>query len=81
MFKIAFLHVTIAIYDVTLMAGTAYDFFRRHFGWKVFVIPLPYRTFKEKMKIQRPHPFKLGFGFTTTCIMIVYKNVMKYETN
>ena len=61
--------------------GMAYEFFRRYFGWKVFEIRLLYRTFKEKSKIQRHHPFKLGFGFTTTRIMIVYENVMKYGTN
>ena len=52
-------------------------FFRRHFGLKVFVIHLLYRTFKEKLKIQGHHPFKVGFGFTITCIMIVYENVIK----
>ena len=53
------------------MVGTACDFFRRHLGWKVFVIRLLYWTFKEKLKIQGHHPFKLGFGFTMTHIMIV----------
>ena len=47
----------------------------------IFVIGLLYRTFKEKLKIQGNHPFKVGFGFTMTCIMIVYKNVMKSGTN
>ena len=56
---------------------TACEFCRRHFGWKVFVIRLLYRTFKEKLKIQGHHPFKFGFGLTTTCIMIVNENVMK----
>ena len=56
-------------------------FDRRHFGWQVFVIRLLYRTFKEKLKIQGHHPFKLCFGFTTTCLMIVYENVMKSGTN
>ena len=56
-------------------------FFRRHFGWKIFVIRLLYRTFKEKLKIQRHHPFKLGFGFISTCIMSFYENVLKYGTN
>ena len=55
--------------------------FRRHFGRKVFVIRLLYRIFEEKLKIQRHHPFKLGFGFTMTCLMIVYENVMKFGTN
>ena len=50
------------------------------FGWKVFVIHLPYRTFKEKLKIQG-HQFKLGFDSKTTCIMIVYENVMKSGRN
>ena len=68
-------------YDVTFMVGTACKFFRRHFGWKVFVIHLPYRTFKEKLIIQGQGPFKLGFGFTTTCIMIDYENVMESGTN
>ena len=68
-------------YDVTFMVGTACDFFRRRFGWNVFVIRLLYRTFNEKLKIQGHHPFKLGFGFTTTCIIIVYENVMKSGTN
>ena len=64
------------------MVGTACDFFRRHFGWNVFVKRLLYRIFKEKSKIiQEHHPFKLGFGFTTTCIMIVYENVLKSGTN
>ena len=31
--------------------------------------------------IQGHHPFKLGFGFIMTCIMIVYVNVMKSGTN
>ena len=61
--KLKFKHVTIATYDVTIMVGTACEFFRRHFGWKVFVISLLYRTFKERLKIQGHHPFKLGFGF------------------
>ena len=51
------------------------------FGWKVFVICLLYSTFIEKLKFQRHHPFELGFGFTTTCIMIVYENVKKSGTN
>ena len=42
------------------MLGTAYEFFQRQFGCKVFVIRLLYRTFKEKLKIQGRHPFKLG---------------------
>ena len=52
-----------------------------HLGWKVFVIRLLYKTFKEKLKIQGKHPTQLCFGFTTTCIMIVYKNIMKSCTN
>ena len=80
--KLKFKPVTIATYDVTFIVSTAGEFFRRHFGWKVFVIRLLYRTFKEKLKIQGHHPFKLGFGFTTTCIiMIVYENVMTSGTN
>ena len=63
------------------MVGTACGFFRRHFVWNVFVIHLLYRTFKGKLNIQGHHPFKLGFGFTTTCIMIVYENVMESGTN
>ena len=63
------------------MVGTACDVFESHFGWKVFVIRLLYKTFKEKLKIQGPHPFKLGFGFTMIYIMIVYENVMKSGTN
>ena len=66
---------------VTFKVGTTCDFFRRHFGWNVFVIRLLYRKFKEKLKILGHHPFKLGFGFTATCIMIVYENVMKSGTN
>ena len=54
------------------MVGTACEFFQSHFGWKVFVIHLLYKTFKEKLKIQQHHPFKLGFGFTMTYIIIVY---------
>ena len=64
------------------MVGTACELFRRQFGWKVFVICLLYGTFKEKLKVQGHHPFKLGFGLTTICIMLVYKkNVMKSGTN
>ena len=47
------------------------DLFRHHLGWKVFVIRLLYRICKEKLKFQGHHPFKLSFGFTTTCIMII----------
>ena len=47
----------------------------------MFVIRLLYRTFKEKLKIQGNHPFKLGFDFTMASIMIVYENVMKSGTN
>ena len=36
---------------------------------------LLYRTFKEKLNIQGHHFFKLGFGLTSACIMIVYENV------
>ena len=79
--KFKFEHVTKATYDVTFMVGTACEFFRRQFGCKVFVIRLLYRTFKEKLKIQGHDLFKLGFGFTTTCIMIVYENVMKSGTH
>ena len=79
--KLKFLHVTIATHDVTFMVGTACEFFRRHFGWEVFVIRLLYGTFKEKLKIQGHHLFKLGFGLTMICIMLVYKNVMKSGTN
>ena len=45
------------------------------------VIPLLYRTFKEKLKIQGHRPFMLGFGFTTTCIINVNDNGMKSGTN
>ena len=38
-------------------------------------------TFKEKLKFQAHHALKLGFGFETTCIMIVYENVMESGTN
>ena len=79
--KLKFKHVTIATYDVTFMVGMACEFFRRYFGWKVFVIRLLYRTFNEKRKIQGYHPFNLGFGYTTTCILIFYENVMKSGTN
>ena len=48
---------------------------------RFFVIRLLYRTFKEKLKIQGHHPFKFSFGFATTCIMIVYENVMTSGTN
>ena len=71
--ELKFLHITIATHDVIFMVGTACEFFRRDFGWKVFVICLLYRTFKEKLKIQGHHPFKLGLGLTTICIMLVYK--------
>ena len=27
--------------------------------------------------MQEHHPFRLGFGFTPICIMIVYENVLK----
>ena len=63
------------------MVGTACDDFRRHFGWKVLIIRLLYRIVKEKLKIQGYHPFNFGFGFTSTCIMIVYDIVMKSSTN
>ena len=63
------------------MVGTYCEIFLCHFGWKVCVIGLLYRTFKEKLKIQGHHPFKVGIGFTMTCIMIVYENVMKFGTN
>ena len=63
------------------MLGTACEFVLRHFGCKVCVIRLLNGTFKQKLKIQGDHPFKLGFAFTTTCIMIVYENVMKSGTN
>ena len=65
------------------MVGTACEFFRRHFGCKVCVIRLLYGTFKEKLENSGTHPFKLGFDFTTTCIiiMIVYEIVMKSDTN
>ena len=76
-----FQHVTIATYDVPFMVGSKCEFFRRHFGWKVFVKCLLYRTLKEKLKIQRHHPFKLGLGFTSTYIMVVYENVMQSGTN
>ena len=29
------------------------------------------------MKIQTHHLFKVSFGLTTTCVVIVYENVMK----
>ena len=61
--------------------GTACDFLSTSFCWKVFVIRLLYKTFKEELKIQGHHLLKLGFGFTTTCVMIVYENVMKFGTN
>ena len=64
--KLKFKHVTIATYDVTFMVDTECEFFRYHFDWKVFVIRLLYRAFKEILKIQGHNPFKLGFGFTTT---------------
>ena len=63
------------------MVGTTCEFFRRHFGWKVFVKRLLYRTFKEKLKIKGHHPFKLGFGFTPTYVIIIYENAVKSGTN
>ena len=81
MFEIEILTRYHSTYDVAFMVGTVCEFFRRHFGWKVFVIRLLYRTFKEKLKIQGHHPFKLCFGFTTTRLMTVYGNVMKSGTN
>ena len=42
------------------MVGMACDFFRRHFGWNVFVIHLLYRIFKGKLKIKGHHQFQLG---------------------
>ena len=63
------------------MFMVACELFRRHFGWKVFVIRLLYETFKEKLAIQSHHPFEFGFCYTTTCIMIVYENVLKPGTN
>ena len=40
--------------------GSACEIFRRQFGWKFFVyIHLLCRTFKEKLKIQGHHPFKV----------------------
>ena len=65
--KMKFLHVTMTTYDVMFMVGTACEFFRRRFGWKVFVKRLLYRTFREKLKSKGHHLFKLGFGFTPTC--------------
>ena len=59
------------------MMGTTCEIFR-HCGWKVFVINLLYTTLKEKLKIQGHHSFKLGFGFTTKCIVIVSENVTKF---
>ena len=70
-----------ATYDVTFLMGMACEFTRRPFGWKILVIRLLYRAFKEKMKIQGRYPLKLGFVFTTTWIMIVHENVMKSGTN
>ena len=37
------------------MVGTACEFFRRHSGWKVFVIRLLYKTFEKKLKTQGHH--------------------------
>ena len=65
----------------SIMVGTACGFCRRHFSWKVFVIRFLYKTFKEKLKIQGQHLFTLSFGITTTCMMIVYENVLKFGTN
>ena len=62
--KLKLQHITIAIYDITFMVGTACVSFLCHFGCEVFVIRLLYRTFKEKLKIQEHHVFKLGFRFT-----------------
>ena len=42
---------------------------------------LLYRTFKEKLKIQEHHPFKLRFEFTTTCFMIVHENIIESGMN
>ena len=46
-----------------------------------YVCYIAHLTFKEKLKIQGHHPFKLGFGFTTTCIMVVFETVMKSGAN
>ena len=37
---------------------------------------LQYRTYNEKLNIKGHCLYKLGLGFTMTCIMIVYENVM-----
>ena len=63
------------------MVGTACESFRNHFGRKAFLIRSLCRAFTEKMKIQEHHPFRIGFGFTLTCIMIVYENILQSGTN
>ena len=60
---------------------TACELFRRLFGRNVFVIRLLCKTLREKRKIQEHHTFRLGFGFTTTCIMIVYENTLNSSMN
>ena len=35
----------------------------------------------KRLKSEGQYPFKLGFGFTTTCIKIVYENTMKAGAN
>ena len=65
------------------MVGTAFEFFRRHSGWVVFVISLLYSTLKEQLKIQGHHPFELGFGFSDVrCgvpLFIVIPVMYKYK--
>ena len=65
------------------MVGTAFEFFRCHSGWVVFVISLLYSTFKEQLKIQGHHPFELGFGFSDfrcgVALFIVIPVIYKYK--
>ena len=64
MFETEILTRTITKYDVPFMMDTACELVWRHFGRKVFVIRLFCMTFKEKFKIRKHWPFRLGFGFT-----------------
>ena len=67
--------------DVTFVMGTACEFYRRHLVGMPLIHGCYIGHLKKKHNIQRHHPFKFGFVFTTTCIMIVNENVMKSGSN
>ena len=74
--KLKCVRVSIASCDATFMQDRI-----RHVIFDVILVRRCLYYLEEKLNTLEHLPFKLGFGFTNTHIMIVYRNVLKSAMN